>query len=214
MIDIHIPTLHEYDTTIARQLAINIKELRNFDDIVQWDQQAIAEIDSLRNCLKTIEDKQQSTILALEKAKRDHQDKPFLTRLFSSRQEEKRLIAEQSRLANEKLQLEQLIDQFEAAIDFTPNSPEDLKELIKECKLRKKELQVEKKAISTQMTSIRVEARQRTARVISGKYGTWDRRQIRLNKEAALQPHENEKAAIDRQIVKLDRIIAWLERFR
>jgi hypothetical protein len=64
------------------------------------------------------------------------------------------------------------------------------------------------------MTAIRVEARQQTAVATPGKYGKWDRRQIRLNKEAALQPHENEKAAFDRQIIKLDRIMAWLERFK
>ena len=124
------------------------------------------------------------------------------------------MLAEQIRLAKEQEQIENLIDQFENAIDFTPDSLNDLKELIKECKIRKKELQIDKKSINTQMASIRVDARQQTTNTISGKYGTWDRRKIRLNKESSLRPHESEKAAIERQIIKLDQIIIWLERLK
>jgi predicted Fe-S protein YdhL (DUF1289 family) len=138
MIDIQIPTSREYNTTNARQLAMSIKDLRSFDEIAQWDKQATAEVENIRAAMRATEDKLQRAGQALEQAKRDHQAKPFLARLFSSRQEEKRLVAEQSRLANEKLQLEELVDQFVAAIDFTPDSPDDLKELIKECRQRKK----------------------------------------------------------------------------
>jgi chromosome segregation ATPase len=214
MIDIQIPKSKEYDTAHASLLATTLKNLRSFDEIAEWDKKATAEIDIMRSILKTIEDKQQRIVRSLEQEKQEHATKSFLARLFASRKEQKQLLAEQSLLTKEKVQIEGLIDQFESAIDFTPDSPNDLKELIKECKQRKKELQTEKKAVSAQMASIRVEARQRTADSIPGKYGKWDRRQIRLNKESALGPHESEKAGIERQIIKLDQIIVWLERFK
>lgn len=214
MIDIQIPNSTEHDIANASQLATALKNLRSFDEIAEWDKKATTEIDMMRSTLKTIEGKQQRVVQSHEKEKQDHEAKSFLAKLFSSRKEQKRLLTEQSLLTKEKLQIEGLIDQFESAIDFTPDSPDDLKELIKECKQRKKELQTEKKAVAAQMSAIRVEARQRTADIIPGKYGKGDRRQIRLNKESALEPHESEKAGIERQIIKLDKIIVWLERFK
>jgi len=107
-----------------------------------------------------------------------------------------------------------LASQLEAAIDFTPDTPNDLKELLKECRQRKKELQAERKAVGAEITAIRVGARQRTATVTPGEHAKEERRQITVAKELALRPHENQKADLERQIVALDRTIAWLERFK
>ena len=86
--------------------------------------------------------------------------------------------------------------------------------MLTEFRQRRKELQIEKRSLDSQMTGIRVEARRKTAYTDPGKSGTWSRRQIRLEKEAALGPHETEKAGVVRQIVYLDRLITWLERFK
>lgn len=214
MIDIQVPALREYNTANAGVLATAIRGIRTFDEIAEWDKKATTEIEVMRSMFRTVESKLQNVVQALAQEKQQHESKSFFARLFDGRNEQKRLLSEHARLTNEKVQIENLIDQFESAIDFTPNSMDDLKELIKECKQRKKELQTEKKALGAQMASIRVEARQQTAKTVSGKYGTWDRRQIRLNKEASLRPHETEKAAIERQIIRLDQIIIWLERFK
>ena len=214
MIDIQIPKINEFDTSQVQQLVSDFKNLRNFNDIAQWDKRISEEIERIRFVIMSIEAKQLQINQGIEQARRNHLAQPFLVRLFSTQREERQLTAEQARLAREKTLLEKLADQLEAAVDFTPDSPEDLKELMKECRLRKKELQAEKKAINSQMTAIRVEARQKTAITIQGKYGKWDRRRIRLDKEAALRPYEDHKAALERQILKLDRAIAWLERFK
>jgi uncharacterized protein (DUF3084 family) len=214
MIDIDVPSLKEYDTDNVRRIASEIKELRTFDEIGQWDKQATEETERIRFATQAIERKIQQVSLDLEQAKKIHDGKPFLARLFSSRSEEKKLRAEQARLTGEKSQLEELNDRLQAAIDFTPDSSEDLKELLKEIRVRKKELQAEKKAVSAEMSQIRVEARQRTADSIPGKYGKWDRRRVRLAKEEALKPQENQKAVLERQIIRLDQVVAWLERFK
>jgi len=95
-----------------------------------------------------------------------------------------------------------------------PGSLDEIKGLIEECKHQKSELLAEKKAVNTQMSSIRVEARQQTANTNYGEYGKGDRRRIRLNKESALRPQESQKASIGRQINELDQTINWLERFQ
>jgi phage-related minor tail protein len=214
MIDFYVPTLTEYNTATARKLAVQIRAIDSFDGIAQWDREAAEELERMRSALASLGQKVHDTSQALEQAQRNHKAKSFFARLFADRSEEKRLSAEQARLTLERQQFEQLVDGLEGAVDFTPNSPEDLKDLLREIRLKKKELQAEKKAVSTQVTQIRAEARQQTAYTSPGKYGTSDRRQIRLSKESALQPHETQKAALDRQIVRLDRAAAWLERFK
>ena len=213
MIDIHIPTSLEYNTANANLLATTIKTLRSFDEIAEWDKKALAEVEALHSILKAIEGKQQKAFQGISQEQQEHKAKSFLTKLFDGRKEQKKWLTEQSRLAREKAQIESVIDQFESAIDFMPDSLDDLIELLEECKQQKRELLTEKKAVNAQMSSIRVEARQQTANTNYGNYGKGDRRRIRLNKDAALRPQEDQKTAIERQITKLDQIIIWLERF-
>ena len=213
MIDIHIPASLEYNTTNASLLATAIKNLSSFDEIAEWDKKVMAEVEALHSILKAIEVKQQTAIQIISQEQQEHNGKSFLTRLFDRRKEQKRGLDEQSRLAREKAQIENVIDQFESAIDFMPDSLDELKELLEECKQQKKELLSEKKAVNAQESSIREEAKQQTANTNYGKYGKGDRRRIRLNKDAALRPQDNQKTAIERQITELDQIIVWLERF-
>jgi uncharacterized protein with PIN domain len=213
MIDIHIPASLEYNTTNARLLATEIKNLRNFDEITEWDKKAMAEVKALYSILKVIEGKQQKAIQVISQEQQEHEAKSFLTKLFDRRKEQKRWIAEHSRLVREKGQIESVIGQFESAIDFMPDSLDKLKELLEECKQQKEELLTEKKAVNAQMASIREDAKQQTANTNYGKYGKGDRHRIRLNKDAALRPQDNQKTAIERQITDLDKIIVWLEKF-
>jgi len=214
MIDIEIPWLNEYDTANARQLIADLNTLRNFEEMARWDRRVADEVEHIRAAVRSVEAKRQQAGQSLVQVRRNHEAKPFLARLFSSRHEEERLAAEEPRLRREGQRLAELASQLEAAIDFTPDTPKDLKELLKECRQRKKELQAEKKAVSAQMTAIRVGARQRAATVTPGTQAKEDRRQISLAKESALRPHESEKADFERRVVALDRTIAWLERFK
>jgi predicted Fe-S protein YdhL (DUF1289 family)/uncharacterized protein with PIN domain len=214
MIDIHIPASLEYDTANASLLATMIKNMRSLDEIAEWNKKSAAEVKAMHSILIAIEEKQQKVTRILSQEQQEHEAKAFLPKLFGGRKEQKRWLAEQSRLAREKAHIESLIDQFESVIDFTPDSLDELKELIEECKQQKVELLTEKKAVNAQMSSIRVEARQQTANTNYGNYGKGDRRRIRLNKESALRPQESQKTAIERQITKLDQRITWLERFK
>jgi chromosome segregation ATPase len=213
MINIHIPASLEYNTANANELATAIKNLRNFDEIAEWDKKAMAEVEALHSVLKAIEVKQQTAIHGISQEQQEHKAKSFPTKLFDGRKEQKRWHAEQSRLAREKAQIENVINQFESAIDFMPDSLDELKEILEQCKQQKKELLTEKEAVNAQMASVRDEAKQQTANTNYGKYGKGDRLRIRLNKDAALRPQGNQKTAIERQITELDQTIVWLERF-
>ncbi|MBN2557108.1 MAG: hypothetical protein JXA97_14360 [Anaerolineales bacterium] len=213
MIDIHVPASLEYNTAEASLLAAALKKIHSFNEVAEWNKKATAEVEALQSILRALEGKHQTANQVVLRDRQEHAAKPFLHKLFDGRKEQKRWLAEQSRLAREKAQIENLIGQFESAIDFTPHAPEELEKLVEECKKQKEELIAEKKAVNAQMSSIRVDAKQQTANTTYGKYGKEDRRLIRLNKKFALQPQGSHKTAIKRQVIKLDQIITWLERF-
>jgi chromosome segregation ATPase len=213
MIDIRIPASLEYNTAEASLLATALKNLHSFNEVAEWNKKATAEVEALHSILNALEVKQQTAARVVSQNREEHAAKPFLHKIFDGHKEQKRWLAEQSRLAREKAQIENIIDQFESAIDFTPRSPEELKKLVEECKQQKEELLTEKKAVNAQMSSIREDARQQTANTNYGKYGKGDRRRIRLNKKSALDPQGIQKVAIERQVTKLDQVITWLEKF-
>lgn len=106
------------------------------------------------------------------------------------------------------------------AVDFTPNSKEEQAVLLKELRIRKKELQIQKREVAASMKAIRTEARQHSARAgtilgitYSAKVASSQRRSIRYTKEATLRPQEDEKAAVERQLLQVDRGIVGVERF-
>ena len=213
MFDIHIPASLEYDTANASLLVAELKKLHNLGGIGEWNKKATAEIQALHSILKPIEEKQAKVTQMLLQDQQEHAAKPFFAKLLDLRKEQKHWQAEQARLDREKGHIEALIEQFESAKAFVPENPDDLQALIKECKQQKEELLTEKKAVNEQISSIRGEARQQTANTNYGNYGKGDRRRIRLNKESALRPQENQKTAIERQVRELDQTIDWLEKF-
>jgi hypothetical protein len=104
------------------------------------------------------------------------------------------------------------------AIDFTPNSPEEKKALLAELRIHKKELEADKREVALNMSAIRADARQKNADIdgrasYDSKSAARDRRQIHYEKEAALQPHEDAKAAIERQIIQVEKDILRVEKF-
>lgn len=118
--------------------------------------------------------------------------------------------------------LRKMIEKMQEAIDFTPDNPEAQKELLAELRQRKKELQIQKREVLDGMRAIRVEARQQSTKagaILGGllydsAYAARQRRGIRYAKETALRPHEDLRAAIERQIMQAERDILWVKKFK
>jgi nucleoid DNA-binding protein len=139
--------------------------------------------------------------------------------MFHSKSSETALQKDIEWARQRRADLEEIADHLLELIDFTPNDEADRKGLLKELRLEKKELQLQKREVAAEMKAVRTEARQAAARIepipLRGfsKYSAIDRRRIRREKESLLKPAENAKAALDRQLVAIDRRINWLERF-
>jgi len=149
-----------------------------------------------------------------------HKEKAFLKRMFNDRKEEKDLTQQLQRCQELIATMEAMASEMQEAIDFSPNSIEEQKTLLKELRQRKKELQIQKREVAANMKAIRDDAHQQSVHAGQGilgynsKTAAYQRRQIRYSKQAALGPQENAKAAIERQLLQTDRDILWAERFK
>ncbi len=149
---------------------------------------------------------------------KDRNAKPFFSRLFASTKPEQEISQEIEQVQKTIANLMEMSDQLSDAIDFTPNSPEEKKALLAELRIHKKELGADKREVALNMNAIRADARQKNADIdgrasYNLKSAAQDRRQIHYEKEAALQPHEDAKAAIERQIIQVEKDILRVEKF-
>jgi len=209
-----------YDDNNFRELMSEFKTLSTFAAVESWDKRAGNEIERIVGTIQELDMGIAEQTQALESIKEEHSKKSFVGRLFSGGNEEKELTQRIEKYHQYKSTLGKMATQLQESIDFTPNSPDEQKILIKELRQRKKELQVEKREIAAVMKAARTDARQQSAQAgqvfgvfYSSKVAASERRSIRYSKEAALRPQENAKAAVERQLVQIDRDILWAEKF-
>lgn len=180
---------------VFQQLMSQFTRLSTFAEVAEWDKRAELQIYKLIKAIQKIE-------------KKITQHPQFL----------EKLILQYHRL-NYKTVLEDMIEKLQEAIDFTPNSSKEQKVLIKELRQQKKELQLQKRELAIDMKAIRRNARSQASNAGRGflgynsKLAAFERRQICYQKEALLGPNEDISAAIERQILQLDKNIFWVERF-
>ena len=220
MIDEQGKGIH-YDDSQFRALIGEYKTLSTFAEVALWDQRAQDEINKIAIVFRAVDDeiaKQNTEIELINKA---ILEKPFFARIFSNRRAEDKITQQIQKYCELKALLEELATRLQENIDFTPNSPEEQKNLLKELRQRKKELLIEKREVAAAMKDIRVNARQQSVQagkafgiIYNSTLAASERRGIRYDRENALRPKENYKASIERKINQVERDILWVERFR
>jgi hypothetical protein len=200
------------------------KKLRFFEEVAKWDKEAKKEIEKIVGVYKAIYKAIKLKRTELENERKIQSEKSFLKRKFSNPKVANELVALIDNLENRKDTLENMAVKLQESVDFTPDSPEEQKALLIELKQYKKELALKKREINTAMKQIREDARQLSthAGVEKGFFGSTyyssttaerQRRQIRYQRESVLRPQENEKRAIERQLLQVEQDIIWAERF-
>lgn len=213
--------LIQYDDANFHSLLKQLPALSRFTEVMEWDAKARSETERIVEVVEKLDAECEQQFNALVQIKSEHSRKSFLGKMFASGKQERHLAQIIERCRNHKVTLEEMVTRMLEAIDFTPNSAEDQTALLKELRLRKKELQVQKREVSASMKAIRTDARQQSAQAgtmlgitYSTKVASSQRRSIRYTKESALRPHEDIKAAIERQLIQVDRDMLWVERFK
>lgn len=202
-------------------LSVQFEGLRTFNDVAQSD---AAALDTALNLQKQAEHTrlhQQGLRAQADDFARAHATRPFFKRMLSSRAPERMLRAQAEQLSATVQQLGEMINDLLERIDYTPDDEKERKALLKELRAEKKELQVQKREIAAQKREINHAARSASAGagrqffglIYDSTMAAAERRAIRRQKIAELAPYENAKMAVERQILDLDRRIAWVERF-
>ncbi|HEY5913509.1 MAG TPA: DUF4339 domain-containing protein [Verrucomicrobiae bacterium] len=195
-------------------------QLSSYAEVDRWDAKAKEEIKKIVAGLRGLDHAIAKGSTALAQARREFEERSFLKRAFGSHYREEAIAAQLSSLRQRKTRLLQMAAQLQEAVDFTPNTSAEKELLVKELRHRKKELQAERREATAAMASIRQQARVQSVHAGKNWIGLYDselaagqRRGIRYAKEAALRPHEDTKAAIDRQLIKIEKDLLWVERF-
>ena len=211
----------QYTDAEYRELIDEFAVLSSYDAVAAWDQRASAEVERIMEVIKALEEEITDRVSSLEHAKKEHAEKSFFTRAFASRSNEQEITRTLKEYQSHVARLEQSAADLQEKIDFTPNSPEEKSNLSKEIRLRKKELQTEKRELAANMRAIRNEARVKGVQagaflsniVYSSKVATFQRRHLRYAREAVLRPHEDARAAIERQLIQIEKSLLWVDRF-
>jgi hypothetical protein len=214
------PTAISYDSSAYESLMETFQRLSTYTAVNEWDQRAQEDVKRIVEVLRGLDRAIAGESAGLDQARREFEQRSFLKRTFSGHDLENAIAARISNLRQRKVQLLPMVAQLQNAIDFTPNTPAQKDLLVKELRHRKKELQAQKREATAAMTAIRQEARVQSVHAGKTWLGLYDselaagqRRGIRYAKEAALRPHEDAKAAIDRQLIKVEKDLLWVEQF-
>lgn len=195
--------------------------LSTFDRVSQWDARAQAEVDRLVEISQVLESEIEARARDLRQLLDERKERGFFAGLLASKTDEKELSKRISNCQHLRSSMSAKADRLQEMIDFTPNSAEEKAALLAELALRKRELQLNVRALSTAIGRAHSDARRASVEAGTGitalfgsKVVAAQRRQIRLQREAQLRPNESARDAIKRQILAVDRNILWVEKIK
>lgn len=201
-----------------REVVARFDTLSTFQDVERWDADAVALCGQIAEEHARVDSFVEATGAAIELYRAEDDDPAPVksARLRVTREH-------YDRACREADALREFYDQVMERVDMTPNTKKEQSAVLRELRADKKELQLRKREVKSAATEIRREARVASAnagRPPSWMFGTYspgvaaiERRAIRKQREAELMPHENAAAALDRQIMAIDRRINWVARF-
>jgi hypothetical protein len=212
----------DFSTDEFEKLTAQFQNLRTFEEVTDWDSRAKQAIESVNEFVRNMQTEKAKTQSNLHQLEDNHEGKSFFGKMLGGKKELNQLEEKINKTDALIVKCESLINNIQSKIDITPNTPEEQTNLLKELLLEKKELTLKKREINTQMKEIRTAARQKSVNstdslvgVLAGsKYRAATRRGIRYQKEQMLNPHEDEKSYIERQLLQIEKDILWVERFK
>lgn len=207
------------DDTQKNNIDNNFKELMDkfhalstFAEVQSWRKLAGNGIEQISGIIRALNLETAQQTQTLERIKYEA-SKKLVGRLFGGSNEEKELTQQIEKYRQFKSDLESMVIQMQEALDFTPGSPDQQKELLKELRLRKKEIQEKKREITTVIRPARGIAQAQTEQPAVFDSATVDRRKARFTRDEELRPGEKTKDAMERQLAQIDRDILWVEKF-
>lgn len=199
---------------------VALEGLSRLQDVASWDDRAAALAEDAQRCEMYLSEAEERTKQLYEAAFAEHQQLPFYIRWLTSSKRAAKALQDLSELARCKERLRGLTEDLLSSVDKTPDSEAERKAMLKDLRLLKRELVLKKKEINAASRAARERASSELSQVGTGlgfylstpSSRRYDRMSIRLEKEASLHEHREDRDRIEAQIAVIDQHILWLER--
>jgi hypothetical protein len=215
-------TISIHDAKAFAELVLaQADQLCTYEAVEEWDAIAWQTGTRLNMLLDDLQSEYQRLETRISLLADEHDAKPFWSKAFDSRTEEKMLEQQYQHVLGESREIVALAERLWTKIDFTPDTPEQKHLYLQELRVQKKELQLNRRQHTADMKAIRVQTRQQSAELpytaggvfFGRKYTAAQRRDLRYNQELALSPYEESLQDIDLQLRIIDQMILYLQRF-
>jgi hypothetical protein len=199
-----------------------VVELATFEEVEAWDAEATRMVNEAGRYLEVLAWLGRQLDEAEQQARAAHAKRSVLARWFMPVPRLAAINQLRRQIDGNRTAARTIVEELQGTIDKTPDSRGERKAMVQDLRLVKKELGMKKRQINAAMRDVRSGASVRSANVGTGlglfistpSSRRFERMSIRLDKEAALAPHMNERDLIERQMEAVERHILWLEKIR
>ena len=204
-------TLPNVDNIETKELLENINEINTFSGVHEWEGRVQEETERLRSIIRGLDVEIARNTQELENL-RYEQSKKMFGKLMGKSSEEKQFLAKLEEFKAAKSTMKSAIDELQDFMDFTPKTPEQKEELLKELRLHKKELQEKKREITQVVRSPRMIKKQEPVNSVFDAESI-SRRKAHYEHDSHLLTNETTSDALSRQITWIDETISRVEVF-
>ena len=198
----------------ANELIARYNVLDKFKDAMAWrnDTQAVITLfEQYKENLDQFISRQSQKLSELKFARASQ---PIFKKMFVSK-DEKKIEAEIDNSKKGVMSVDSAIESLRDLIDRIPLNKEEQAGMLKALREAKKDLTLEKRSVNAEMRGIRTEARQENANIVGqrGPGSRYYRAAIVREREKILSPHEDTKAAIEQELIVIEKRINRISRF-
>ncbi len=198
--------------TRLEELAAKLQKAETFAEAAAWGNRAREEIERIQGLMRALDLKIAREAHELELLKLENAKKSLVGRLFGGASPEEKELAEKiENYRQAKVELTRAIQQLQEYMDFTPTSAEQQRKLLQELRLRRRQIQEQKREITTVLGTARPGAPKPADETFDP--ASVSRRKARYARDSQVLPRETMEEATQRQLEQNARDIQWAERF-
>jgi hypothetical protein len=190
---------------------IESEVLHSYERVETFLPQVKSELEHLQSLVRALDVEVLQANQALKIFKSENRSGIF-GKLFNSKEETQL----QDRLDNVRSQREDLhntLCRLQDIVDYTPHSPLERDCMLKELRLRKKNLQEQRREITQVVHGPRLRRAETVALPAGVDPVAFERRRARYAREAERLPGEDAESALHRQLAQVESALHWVESF-
>lgn len=197
--------------TTHTDLLIEVDLLRSYERVELLMPQVKSELEHLQSLVRALDVEVLQANQALKIFKIEKRS-GVLGKLFNSK-EETHLQEKLDEVRRQREALHAELSHLQDIVDFTPHSPLERDCILKELRLRKKNLQEQRREITQVAHGPRLRRTESVALPAGVDSLAYERRRARYARESERLPGEDAETALQRQLAQVESALHWVESF-